>query len=80
MPHRLVTEPLAALLPPSLPFRAAAAAPAAAAGSRFWEAMNATVAVTVGDIQSVSDKLSKRHRNKDADLRLAQLSTLANSG
>ncbi|MEQ2204118.1 DNA-directed RNA polymerase II subunit RPB11-a [Xenoophorus captivus] len=37
--HRLVTEPLVALLALSLPFRAAVDEAAAAAGSMFWEAM-----------------------------------------
>lgn len=36
--HRLETEPLVALPPPSLPFRAAV--DDAAAGSMFWEAMS----------------------------------------
>lgn len=39
--HRLDTEPLAALPPLSLPFRAAEEV-AAAAGSMFWEAMSGT--------------------------------------
>lgn len=42
--HRLVTEPLAALPPLSLPFNAAVEEAAAAAGSMFWEAMIASVA------------------------------------
>lgn len=41
--HRLDTEPLAALPPLSLPFRAAVLEAAAAAGSMFWEAMSVTV-------------------------------------
>lgn len=45
--HRLETEPLVALLPPSLPFRAAV--DDAAAGSMFWEAMSSGVAVTAGE-------------------------------
>lgn len=40
------TEPLAALPPLSLPFRAAVDEAAAAAGSMFWEAMSADVTVT----------------------------------
>lgn len=45
----MVTEPLAALPPLSLPFRAAVDEAAAAAGSMFWEAMSADVTVTAGE-------------------------------
>lgn len=55
--HRLDTEPLAALPPLSLPFRAAVDEAAAAAGSMFWEAMSADVAVTAKETgRTLSDK------------------------
>lgn len=37
--HRLVTDPFVVFPPASLPFMAAAAPPAEAAGSKFWEAI-----------------------------------------
>lgn len=68
--HRLDTEPLVALPPLSLPFRAAVEEAAAAAGSMFWEAMSTDGAVTAGDRQTVGqrqrqmeDRLGDRHRH-----------------
>lgn len=61
-PHRLDTEPLAALLPPSLPFSAAVEEAAVAAGSMFCEAMTATGA---GNTDRQTDRQAVRHKHTD---------------
>lgn len=61
----MVTEPLAALPPLSLPFRAAVDEAAAAAGSMFWEAMSADVTVTAGETNGWSVRQTGKQRDKD---------------
>lgn len=55
----MVTEPLAALPPLSLPFRAAADEAAAAAGSMFWEAMGSVGSVPAVDRQDEPDRTGR---------------------
>lgn len=56
------TEPLVALPPLSLPFRAAVDEAAAAAGSMFWEAMSADVTVTAKETGKSSVAKTPTHR------------------